>query len=380
MLNTLRFATLALSLTWTLPTNASDPSPLESPILHRGFIYENAPFPECHASTLAETSQGIVCAWFGGTEERHPDVGIWFSRLGQDGKWSTPIEIVNGIQYHQTSGSTDSIKRYPCWNPILMQQPNGPLHLFFKVGPSPSTWWGEVMSSQDAGQTWSIPRRLPEGILGPIKNKGIWLKNGELLCPTSTEEGGPWRVYFERAKPPFTQWTRSPLLATQDGHGGIQPTILSHPDGRLQALCRCDDQGDRILESWSNDQGVNWTPLQPTSLPNPNSGIDGLTLADGKQLLIYNHTQKKGNGSKPRAREMINLAMSQSEGKWLACETLEWTKDSEFSYPAIIQSQDGTVHITYTWNRKKIAYLQIKPSALQGQPISNHDWPLPLNR
>ena len=60
------------------------------------FIYETAAYPECHASTIAETPSGLVAAWFGGTKERHPDVGIWFSR--RDGtKWSTPVELANGV-------------------------------------------------------------------------------------------------------------------------------------------------------------------------------------------------------------------------------------------------------------------------------------------
>ena len=120
------------------------------------FIYEHAPFPSCHASTLAETKTGVVAAWFGGTDEKNPDVGIWFAR--HDGRvWSAPVEVANGIQ-------ADGKSRHPCWNPVLFQRPGGPLLLFYKVGPSPSKWWGMLITSDDGGKTWSAPKRLPEGI------------------------------------------------------------------------------------------------------------------------------------------------------------------------------------------------------------------------
>jgi predicted neuraminidase len=130
-------------------------------IIHQEFIYETAPFPQCHASTLAETPQGLVAAWFGGTRERAPDVGIWLSRL-ERGRWTPPVEIANGIQYRKSEGD---VYRHPTWNPVLFQPRQGPLLLFYKVGPSPQTWWGMLTTSPDGGRTWSDPRRLPENIL-----------------------------------------------------------------------------------------------------------------------------------------------------------------------------------------------------------------------
>src|SRR5678815_1809353 len=83
------------------------------------------------------------------------------------------------------------------WNPVLFQPKEGPLLLFYKVGPSPSEWWGMLETSTDDGKTWSAPKRLPDRVLGPIKNKPEQLPNGDLLCPTSSEDDG-WRVHFER--------------------------------------------------------------------------------------------------------------------------------------------------------------------------------------
>src|SRR5580765_4127838 len=94
-----------------------------SPVVRSEFIFERAPFPSAHASTIAETRDGLVAAWFGGTKERDPDVGIWVSR--HDGtRWSAPVEVANGVQPDGT--------RHPCWNPVLFQPSSGPLLLFYK--------------------------------------------------------------------------------------------------------------------------------------------------------------------------------------------------------------------------------------------------------
>lgn len=330
-----------------LPVLAAEPAG----IVGREFIYETAPFPECHASTIVETSQGLVAAWFGGQYEKAKDVGIWFARM-ENGKWTPPVEVANGIQY---TGVDGTVHRHPCWNPVLHQQPDGPLVLFFKVGPSPDTWWGEVMQSEDHGATWSTPRRLPESIMGPVKNKAILLKSGVLLCPTSSEHDG-WKTHFEMTSDLGKTWTRTPAVEDPLNTGAIQPTLLAHPDGRLQALAR-SRYAKAIVETFSSDGGKTWTPLAKTSLPHPNSGIDAVTLKDGRHLLVYNHT--------PKGRSPINLAVSTDGKTWKSAAVLEEEPGAEFSYPAIIQTADGMVHITYTWKRKKITHLAVDPSRLQ---------------
>lgn len=160
-------------------------------IVSSEFIFDTAPFPSCHASTLVETKSGLLAAWFGGAHEGAPDVGIW-TACKIDGKWSAPVEVANGIQ--------PDGKRLPCWNPVLFQPASGPLMLFYKIGPSPSTWWGLLRTSADDGKTWSDATRLPDSILGPIKNKPVQLANGDIVCPTSTETNekpSQWRAHFE---------------------------------------------------------------------------------------------------------------------------------------------------------------------------------------
>lgn len=331
-------------------------------MLKSEYIYETAPFPECHASTLAETSKGLVAAWFGGTKEKHPDVGIWVSRL-ENGRWSVPVEVVNGIESAQ--------KRYPTWNPVLHQPKKGPLMLFYKVGPDPKQWWGMLTTSNDGGRTWSKPQRLPDGIAGPIKNKAVELANGDLLCPSSTEDNG-WRVHFERTSDLGKTWQRTEPINDGREFGVIQPTVLFHKDGKLQGLFR-SRQG-KIVESWSNDQGKTWSKLTATNLPNPNSGIDGVTLKDGRHLLVYNHVVTAPGKWGDRAP--LNVAVSQDGRTWKAALVLEsGPPEAEYSYPAVIQTDDGLVHITYTWNRKKVKHVVVDPSKLDLREMNDGAWP-----
>jgi predicted neuraminidase len=305
------------------------------------FIFETAPFRECHASTIVETKNGLVSAWFGVTRERNPDVGIWMSRL-EDGRWSPPVEVANGVQ--------SPTNRFACWNPVLFQPKSGPLLLFYKVGPSPSRWWGMLMSSEDNGKTWGKARRLPEGILGPIKNKPVQLPNGDILCSSSTEDDG-WRVHFERTSDLGQTWQATPPVNDGKDIAAIQPSTLFYPGGRLQALGRT--RQDRIFEIWSEDEGKTWGKMTLTTLPNPNSGTDAVTLKDGRQLLVYNHSTK--------GRSPLNVATSKDGKAWEPLVTLEDEPEKQFSYPAVIQTSDGLVHVTYTWKRERIKHAALKP-------------------
>lgn len=354
-----RVSLLALITVLASVSLAQNPSP---GVIKTEFIYETAPFPECHASTIAESKGKLVAAWFGGTKEGKPDVGIWVSRL-ENGKWTTPVEAANGIESPE--------KRYPTWNPVLHQPKTGPLLLFYKVGPTPSSWWGMMMTSTDGGKTWSKPVRLPEGIAGPIKDKPVELSNGELLCPSSSEDKG-WRVHFERTSDQGKTWTRTEPINDGKEFGVIQPTVLFHKGGKLQALMR-SRQGV-IVESWSEDNAKTWSKLAATSLPNPNSGIDGVTLKDGRHLLVYNHVITKAGKWGDRAP--LNVAISEDGKNWKAAVVLETGPASaEYSYPAVIQTGDGLVHITYTWNRKKVKHVVLDPRKLSSKEMKDGVWP-----
>jgi len=317
------------------------------------FIYEKASYPSCHASTIVETAQGgLVAAWFGGTAEKNPDVCIWVSHYDKAKKtWTTGVEVANGVQ-------ADG-KRHPTWNPVLFQ-PRGKgaaLMLFYKVGPSPQTWWGELRTSTDGGKTWGASQRLPDGIFGPIKNKPVQLADGTILSPTSDEtdeKPSKWRVYFERSTDGGKTWAKTPFLNDGVAVGAIQPSILFPGGSKLQAVGRTR-QG-KVFSVSSEDHGKTWGAMSLLDgVPNPSSGTDAVTLKDGRHLLVYNPVTK--------GRTPLVVGLSRDGRDWKQAVVLE-DQPGEYSYPAIIQTSDGRVHITYTWKRERVKHVVLDPAKL----------------
>jgi len=346
-------------------SQAEDLSAIEIPVATPGtdglisasLIYdlEGRPTPQCHASTIVASGESLVAAWFGGTHEKHNDVGIWVARNDGDG-WSKPVEVVNGVQSAEL--------RYPCWNPVLFQPDEGPLLLFYKVGPSPSKWWGMLTTSTDHGKTWSPGKRLGENekignLLGPVKNKPIQQKDGSIWCPSSTEHQG-WRVHFEVTKDLGKTWRVVGPINDAKRFNAIQPSILSLGDEKLQILCRTKE--GVVAQSHSEDSGETWSKLTGTKLPNPNAGTDAITLADGRHLLVYNHTTRSGKF--PSGRNMLNVAVSNDGAAWSPVMTLE-RAEGEYSYPAVIQTADGRIHVTYTYQRRSVKHAVLDPTKLR---------------
>jgi len=311
-------------------------------------IFTNPPFQNCHASTIVETKTGeLLLACFAGSREGKNDVAIWCGKIGSDGS-VIPKEAANGVLNDQ--------QRFACWNPVLFKKKQGQLVLFYKVGPNPREWWGMYKTSDDNGETWSDASKLPPGILGPIKNKAIQLKNGTILCPSSMEYAdGHWRVFIEKTDEKLKKWTSTPV-DTGSQFDVIQPSIVFYGGKKLQILCR-SKQGN-VIQSRSNDNGKYWSALSRTSLLNPNSGTDAVTLKDGKQLIVYNPDVPGKDWFNGRA--ILRVAMSADGVHWEDIIELEHGTKEEFSYPAIIQSTDGLIHITYTFNRKNIKHVVLK--------------------
>ena len=344
------------------------------------FLYEKASFPECHSASIAETPEGdLVATYFGGTKERNPDVCIWVSRKAKGAdRWSDPVKVADGV--------VDATTRYACWNPVLFQipQPDGELWLFYKVGPNVAGWKAYMLRSRDGGRTWSEPEALPDGFLGPSKNKPLW-SDGRVICPSSTE-GSHWNIHFEITDDMGRTWRKvGPLDAemsvpTQlrkpdarfvedletgaaiEGEGAkpiyaIQPAILRLKDGRLQMLCRT--RNAKTGTAYSSDNGDTWSPITLLDIENNQSGIDAVTLRNGRHVLVYNDFETLP-GTGKGARTPLSIAVSKDGQRWQHVMTLEDSPVSQYSYPAVIEGSDGTLHILYTWRRQRIKYVQVK--------------------
>lgn len=345
------------------------------------FLYTKASFPSCHSGTIVELDNGdLVSAFFGGSYERHPDCCIWICRKSKNDKeWSEPILAADGVfdrndPMAKIAGITDQIKdsRKACWNPVLFKHPNGELWLFYKIGLKVADWTGWLVRSKDGGKTWSKREPLPEGFLGPIKNKPEFI-NGRIICPASTEGEGGWRIHFEYSDDLGKLWKKSfpvdydKALLSQDmtlpadsaeekNIYAIQPSILKHDDGRLQVICRT--RNCKLATSWSYDNGETWSKVVLLDVPNNNSGTDAVTLKDGTHVLIYNNFSTVP-GTKKGVRTPVGIALSTDGVNWKYVLTLEDSPVSQYSYPAIIQGRDGKIHVIYTWRRQRMKYQQL---------------------
>lgn len=363
-------------------------------ILNDEFLYESASFPECHGATITELANGdLVAAFFGGTKERNPDCVIWVCRKPKGAtEWTAPeiaadgvfdlsdptvkLAGLSGINAETTpatagpvgpnfKGDIANARRKACWNPVLFQIPGEKeLMLFFKIGSSVADWTGWVTRSTDGGKTWSQREPLPEGILGPIKNKPEYI-NGRIISPSS-REGKGWRAWIEISDDKGKTWHTTGAIPTDSAVRtdrtepepiyAIQPSILRHADGRLQILCRT--RNSKIATSWSSDNGDTWTPLTLIDMPNNNSGTDAVTMADGRHVLIYNDFATIP-GTPKGVRNPLCVAVSDDGIHWNNVVTLEDSPVSQYSYPSIIQGKDGKLHAVYTWRRQRVKYAKL---------------------
>ena len=201
---------------------------LELEVVSKKMVYNTPPFASCHASTIVEIgSNNFLVAAFGGSREGNKDVTIWLSK-GNQSKWNSPILIANGV--------SSNGRRYPNWNPVLFKEKSGELFLFYKIGPSPREWWGAFKTSSDQGNHWSEEKELPNGILGPIKNKPIQLNDGTILAPSSTEtkttRGLSWKVHIEKSIDEGKNWKKIEIDPNTP-FNPIQPSILVHTQYKL---------------------------------------------------------------------------------------------------------------------------------------------------
>ena len=318
------------------------------------FIYTSAPFPSAHASTIVELRNGdLLAAWFGGTAEGKPDVAIWMSHRTGDG-WSEPVELVRE-------------PNIACYNPVLFYSGDGRLWFYYKFGTDPRSWSAGRRWSGDDGTTWSAVEHLPAGLYGPIRAKPLVMADGTIVSGTSVESYHSWAAWIERSTNDGKTWQRiGPITVPHSmepaagTYGIIQPSVVSLGGKHLRFYARSTFQIGRICVADSLDAGLSWSQARKLDLPNPNSGIDATALRDGRIVLLFNNTTV--------GRTPLNLAVSNDGEHFKIFQTLE-EGPGEFSYPAMIQSRGGDLHITYTWNRKRIRYARIP---LRDVPAEKH--------
>ncbi len=331
------------------------------------FIFEpgSTSFPESHASTIVALRNGeLMAAWFGGTRERAPDVAIWGSRR-VNGKWTAPLEL-------------EREKDVPSWNPVLFHTKDGRLWLYFKVGPSPGEWAAGRMYSDDEGKTWSKGERLPAGLLGPIRAKPLILDDGTIVSGSSVEAYETWAAWVERSTDNGKTWAKigpvtvscevdvaeppasdppkdAPGWAADKGPrkyvGIIQPSIISLGGKHLRLYARSRTLASKVVVADSMDNGLTWTAGRFINVPQNNSGLDVVRLADGRVVMIFNNTTV--------GRTPLSLAVSTDGEHFRVFATLE-DAIGQYSYPAIIQGADGSLEMTYTWQRKTIKYAHLQ--------------------
>jgi predicted neuraminidase len=318
-------------------------------VISKGFVFEDdRPFPQCHASSVLRTADGnFLVVWFGGTHEKHDDVGIWLSK-GKPDAWTKPIEVAK-------------LREDPHWNPVLFQSPDGTIILYFKVGKTIDDWETWYKLSRDNGETWTEAKELvagDKGGRGPVRNKPIILSDGTWIAPASNEKNGVWNAFVDRSEDQGKTWSVSSFFVLNrdsiPDEGIIQPALWESSPGHVHALLR--SSGGVICRSDSKDYGKTWSPVYKTTLPNPNSGIDVTKLANGTLVLAYNRDGKNWGARRP-----IALAVSNDNGQtWPVSIDLETGNEGdEFSYPSIIQFDD-TVAVTYTWKRQRVAFWMLK--------------------
>ena len=334
-----------------------------------------------HASTVVELKNGdVLVAWFGGSREGAQEVKIYGARLHR-GKWSRPVVLA----------SADGVA---CWNPALFHTKDGRLWLYYKYGTHPSTWKGARKWSGDEGRTWSEVEYLPDGILGPIKDKPLVLADGTIVSGSSVENG-KWNVWIERSTDNGKTWTKfgpitvsasedvpsaAALAAAQmkqappvDGvHtkvyppskttvGIIQPSVVWMGGKHLRFFARSRTRAAQIAVADSWDDGKTWTQAHFIGLPNPNSGIDAVRLRDGRIVLVFNDSYNE--------RTPLNLAVSRDGEHFRMFRTLE-DGLGQYSYPAIIQAKNGDLMVTYSWRRQSIKFVRLSLRDVPEDPAS----------
>ena len=373
-----------------------------TPDFQAAFV-SSVPGKAVHAPSLVELGDGSLRAvWFSGSREGAGDVTIQTAVLSPASrKWGAESSLIDRAQLQR------GLQRYvkKIGNPVIARAPDGSLQLWL-VNVSLGGWAGSAITwsrSVNDGASWSAPHRLVTSpflnISTLVKAAPVMMTQGQLSLP----------VYHEFIAK-FAEILRLDAagrildkVRISGSQTSLQPVVLA--DGALtaQAFMRAS-QGGRVMRSTTADAGQSWSTAEPMDLPNPDSALAGLVLQDGARWLALNPTESgremlaltkpgitasrsfpleplaanqslaapltKAGHAAVLAAELTSIGASDAQAAaYVASAQRQLCGDThctqEFSYPFMLQTSDGTLHLVYTWHRTRIKHVQLKtPSAL----------------
>jgi len=318
-----------------------------------------------HVGSICQLPDGkLIAAWYGGTREGAKDVAIFFAIKdpGHLTRWSKPKRVVDRIS------ASRELYRYikKVGNPIIFAGSGDHLCLIY-VTISAGGWSGSslnVKASSDAGATWNNSRRLT---LSPyfniselVRNKPVPLSSGGFAVPIYHECLGYFSeiLWIQSGREDGASAFRKSRMT--GGQSFIQPSVVAYGPSLATAFYRCRSDEKAVGVAVTKDAGLSWSEPQTVNLPNPDSAVDAIHLSDHRILLAFNDSVQN--------RENLRLAVSNDRGaNWIRIATLESTQGKKYSYPYMIRSQDGLIHLVYTWQRKRIKHVVFNEAWINAQ-------------
>jgi predicted neuraminidase len=323
------------------------------------------PFKSNHAATIEQLPDGtLTLAWFSGAAEEANDCSIVFASLPPNGTaWSAARNVSGRWGYSNQ-------------NPVLFFDTfKRVLHLFHsqapaKSGESTAQIWH--LASPDSGAHFSAPAAFFTEPGDFPRNRIVPRKDGSVLFPYYSQgKGHPnlsvmrWSDAARTGLANPKAWTASQVKASDDL---VQPSVVRTRNGTAFRAFFRDRRAAHIYTALSTDEGEHWTTPTKTSLPNNNAGIEAFTLSNGHIVLVFNDCAKCVGGRTP-----LTIAMSMDDGATWHKRPLQVKDDPtavaaaagaseivqkgvEFSYPTVLQTPDGAIHVAYTYDRKCIKY------------------------
>ena len=296
-----------------------------------------------HAATITAFSDGeLLAAWYSYAGPGELDgSAIYMSRrrIGATA-WDEP-------QLHIDRAIGDG-------NPVLYSEGDD-VWFFQAVVPGGwSTSHIETQRSGDRGMTWTEPRTIDGPLGANVKYPPLRMVDGHLLLP-AYDDLLSRSLFF--VSPDGDNWTLRSAVYTEPPHEDIQPSVVKLGSNRLLTIMRNKGQ-EWLWVMASDDNGGSWSQPQNSGFPNPGSAAAMLRLANGHLLLVYNDS--------PTERRPLSAAISADDGATWTAARIVANGDSTYSYPAVVQTADGLVHLLYSLGRESIQHVTMNEAWIVG--------------